>query len=334
MELSNAAKMPSPSVAHAKLGSPLLFPNVLGKQQLSFAYPSNTVVTRCGSISEVLNVQDTLGSGTYSTVKKCSSKLGAKDQFKAVKLIDEETFKTSKKQLQNEVEILSRFPSHPRLLSMTEIVRVPGKYFCIVTELVPGGDLFDYIINSPNGQVPEPLVRVILTQLIEGVRVLHRENIIHRDLKPENVLMVHTDPENIEIKVADFGLATFFQEDVPLVKNCGTTGYTAPEVLSKQPYGKSCDFWSIGVIMYAMLHGYLPFHGTQAEMKEKILAGNYLFSRRTIMSNEAKSLIQQLLSMNPAERPTADNIMDHSFFNPASSPPKVRAPIPRASTSS
>lgn len=292
-----------------------LSPPSLGMKQSSFAYPLSTTVTRVGSISEVMSVQDTLGSGTYSTVKKCSSLADVLDMPKAVKLIDEETFKSSKKQLQNEVEILSRFPAHPRILSMNEIVRVPGKYFCIVTELVQGGDLFDFIVNSPNGQLPEPIVKVVMTQLIEGVGVLHHHDIIHRDLKPENILMASKDMENVDVKIADFGLATFYSPDTPLVKNCGTTGYTAPEVLSKKPYGKSCDMWSLGVIMYAMLHGYLPFHGTNAEMKAKILVGDFRFSRRTPMSKESKSLVKDLLSMDPSNRPTVDNIMSHPFFS-------------------
>jgi len=310
----------SPLSKHCKLETP----NSMEVQQPSFAYPINTTVTRCDSISEVLNVADVLGSGTYSTVKKCTAKnggLGEKHEIMAVKLIEEETFKSSKKQLQNEVLILSQFPSHPRLLSMTEIIRVPGKCFCIVTELVKDGDLFDFIVTSPTGSLAEPVVRTIMLQLIEGVQVLHRANIIHRDLKPENVLMVSKDPENIDIKIADFGLATFYDENTPLVKNCGTTGYTAPEVLSKRPYGPSCDLWSLGVIMYAMTHGYLPFHGTNAEMREKILAGDYRFSRRLTISKEAKSLIKELLSMDPSKRPTSDSILEHPFFSAGAKKP-------------
>jgi len=299
-----------------KLASPnlaLATPNTMDDKQPSFLYPPNTTVIRCGSISDRYLVDDVLGSGTYSTVKKCLAKAGM-DTEKAVKLIEEETFKSSKKQLQNEVEILSRFPKHDRILSMNEIVRVPGKYFCIITELVKGGDLFDYIVNSPNGQLPEPTVKKIMSQLVEGVEVLHDHSIIHRDLKPENVLMANTQGDNINVKIADFGLATFFSEDKPLVKNCGTTGYTAPEVLSKQPYGKACDLWSLGVIMYAMLHGYLPFHGTNAEMKKKILAGEYRFSRRTVISSNAKALIKELLSMDASKRPTIKSVQEHPWF--------------------
>lgn len=287
-------------------------PNSLNGKEASFAYPPNTTVIRVGSISEVLHVSDVLGSGTYSTVKKCQDK--AVGMEKAVKLISEDTYNNSKKQLQNEVEILSRFPTHERILSMNEIVRVPGKYFCIVTELVKGGDLFDFIVNSPNGNLPEPLAFTVMSQLVEGVGVLHDMNIIHRDLKPENILMANSSEKNVEVKIADFGLATFFSEDKPLVKNCGTTGYTAPEVLSKKPYGKACDMWSLGVILYAMLHGYLPFHGTNAEMKQKILACDYRFSRRTHISSNAKALIKQLLSMDPSLRPTPQTILDTPFF--------------------
>jgi calcium/calmodulin-dependent protein kinase I len=253
--------------------------------------------------------------------------LGEKHEFKAVKLIAEETFRSSKKQLQNEVQILSLFPSHPRLLSMTEIVRVPGKYFCIVTELVPGGDLFDFIVNSPDKSVPEPVVREIMLQLIEGIQVLHRANIIHRDLKPENVLMMSKDPERIDLKIADFGLATFYDENTPLVKNVGTTGYTAPEVLLSKPYGRPCDMWSLGVIMFAMTHGYLPFHGnSNAEMRDKIIAGNYKFSRRLAISPEAKTLVTALLDMDPEKRPTIENISEHLFFNPTAAAPAKQTP--------
>eukprot|EP00298_Acanthocystis_sp_HF-20_P003351 c13715_g1_i2.p1 GENE.c13715_g1_i2~~c13715_g1_i2.p1 ORF type:complete len:302 (-),score=102.77 c13715_g1_i2:35-940(-) len=281
----------------------------------SFAYPPNTNVIRCDSISEALLVEGVLGSGTYSTVKKCIPKNKTmSDTEKAVKLITEETFKSSKKQLQNEVAILSKFPKHPRILSMNEIIRVPGKYFCIVTELVAGGDLFDFIVNSPDGKLSESLARKIMKQLVEGVEVLHNMNIIHRDLKPENVLMAKTNENEVDIKIADFGLATFFSEDKPLVKNCGTTGYTAPEVLSKQPYGKACDMWSVGVILYAMLHGYLPFHGTQDEMKQKILAVDYRFSKRTQISVSGKGLIKDLLSLDPSKRPTVQTIQQHPWM--------------------
>lgn len=312
----NAAAAKNVAPAAAKKPNTLQTPNSLENKEASFAYPANTTVIRVGSISEVMNVSDTLGSGTYSTVKVCHDK--AVGMEKAVKLIEEDTYNSSKKQLQNEVEILSRFPAHPRILSMNEIVRVPGKYFCIVTELVKGGDLFDYIVNSATGNLPEPLARKIMMQLVEGVQVLHSMNIIHRDLKPENILMMNSgDENNVDVKIADFGLATFYNEDKPPAKNCGTTGYTAPEVLSKKPYGKACDMWSLGVILYAMIHGYLPFHGTNVEMKQKILIGEFRFSRRTKMSDEVKALINMLLSMDPADRPTADNILENDWFSVA-----------------
>lgn len=300
--------------AGQKKPATLQTPNSLNSKEASFAYPPNTTVIRVGSISEVMNVSDTLGSGTYSTVKVCHDK--AVGMQKAVKLIEEDTYNNSKKQLQNEVAILSRFPAHPRIVSMNEIVRVPGKYFCIVTELVKGGDLFDFIVNSQTGHLPEKLARVIMRQLIEGVEVLHSKNIIHRDLKPENILMMNNgDETEVDVKIADFGLATFYCEDKPPAKNCGTTGYTAPEVLSKRPYGKSCDIWSLGVILYAMLHGYLPFTDKDnAGMKRKILIGDFRFSRRTKISPEGKDLIMRMLSMDPSARPTAENITDEPWF--------------------
>eukprot|EP00300_Choanocystis_sp_HF-7_P041213 c7886_g1_i1.p1 GENE.c7886_g1_i1~~c7886_g1_i1.p1 ORF type:complete len:317 (+),score=66.85 c7886_g1_i1:167-1117(+) len=286
--------------------------SIMCKEQ-SFAYPPNTIVERVGSMSEVLQVADTLGSGTYATVKKCHEHNSQEDL--AVKVISEETYNNSKKQLQKEVEILSNFPKHPRILSMAHIVRVPGKCFGIVTEFVRGGDLFDFIVQSPNGQLPELVAREVAVQLIEGLTALHDSNIIHRDLKPENILMVNPRGGPIEIKIADFGLATYYDENVPLVKNCGTTAYTAPEVLTKMPYGKPCDIWSLGIIVYAMVHGYLPFHATEKEeMRHKILLGEFRFSRRTPVSNNLKSLIKDMLKMNPKKRPTTHTIKTYSWF--------------------
>jgi calcium/calmodulin-dependent protein kinase I len=283
------------------------------EKQTSFAYPPNTVVTRCSSLSEKVVLQEELGSGTYATVKKChDKKLGGNH---AIKVISEETFRNSKKQLVNEVTILSQVPPHPRLLSLKEIVRVPGKHFCIITELATGGDLFDFIITSPNGQLRETMARNIMLQLLEGLEVLHSMNIVHRDLKPENVLMVQKEGD-VGVKICDFGLATFIVDDELPTKSCGTTGYTAPEVLSKQPYGKPCDMWSLGVILYAMVHGYLPFHAdTPAEVKERVLCGQFRFSRRTILSDKIKDLIRQLLSMDPEKRPTVTSVREHPWFH-------------------
>lgn len=113
----------------AKSPDKLQTPNSLNSKEASFAYPPNTTVIRVGSISEVMNVSDTLGSGTYSTVKVCHDK--AVGMQKAVKLIEEDTYNSSKKQLQNEVAILSRFPAHPRIVSMNEIVRFLENTFAL-----------------------------------------------------------------------------------------------------------------------------------------------------------------------------------------------------------
>jgi serine/threonine protein kinase len=156
-----------------------------------------------------------------------------------------------------------------------------------------------------------------------------------------DVLMVKKEGD-ISIKICDFGLATFLNDTQPIYKNCGTTGYSAPEVLSKLPYGKPCDMWSLGVILYAMLHGeflthrqksnkhfskkkfailstnpgYLPFHSeSTAEMKQKILVGEFRFSRRTSMSESVKSLIKDLLNMSPSKRPTIQAVRCHPWFS-------------------
>ena len=136
------------------------------------------------------------------------------------------------------------------------------KSLYIVMEYCEKGELFDYIVN--NGKLSEEESCRLFQQIINGVEYLHEQSIIHRDLKPENILL----DNNINIKISDFGLSTFYDKNTYLQTPCGTPSYAPPEMLNGNAYnGTSSDIWSCGIILYAMLCGSLPF----AESKEDII---------------------------------------------------------------
>jgi len=144
----------------------------------------------------------------------------------------------------------------------------------------------------------------MMRQLFDAVLYCHSMGIVHRDLKPENLLL-STDHLKSTIKIADFGLACFTTPDAPLTLVAGTPGYIAPEVISGKPYDHKCDFWSLGVIMFLLLAGELPFaHEKQEELFALIRKGRYNFSQEswTHVSSEAKDLVRGLLTVKVSRR--------------------------------
>lgn len=138
-------------------------------------------------------------------------------------------------------------------------------------EYASGGELFDYIVK--NTRVPEIEACKFFQQIVEGVQYLHRINIVHRDMKPENLLLDH----NKNIKIVDFGLSNTFKEAELLKTACGSPCYAAPEMIEGKKYdGELVDIWSIGVILYALICGFLPFEDPNtANLYKKILAGEF-----------------------------------------------------------
>ena len=128
-----------------------------------------------------------------------------------------------------------------------------------------GKDLFDYIAKR-NYSLPEERAKVVIFQVLQGVRYLHRFGIVHRDLKLENIMMSNSTDRAVP-KIVDFGLSKIIGPNETATEPFGTLGYVAPEVLKKQPYSFSCDMWSIGCILYALISGSLPFdHNNQKEL--------------------------------------------------------------------
>ena len=163
----------------------------------------------------------------------------------------------------------------------------------------------------------EAEARDVIAPIFDALIYCHTLGIAHRDIKPENLLFNKRDFNRAVIKVSDFGLARFVDEEKLATTTCGTPGYVAPEVLEQRPYNQSCDFWSVGVVLFILLSGGPPFYNPdQFEMFEKIKQAEYSFEALSWqgVSAEAKDLITKLLVANPAQRLTGEQIMAHPWI--------------------
>lgn len=176
-------------------------------------------------------------------------------------------------------------------------------------EYASGGELFDYIVAR--SRLKEPQACQFLQQILAGVEYLQLIRVVHRDLKPENLLL---DSKNT-IKIVDFGLSNMYKADETLKTACGSPCYAAPEMIAGKKYhGAQVDIWSCGVILFAMLNGYLPFEDPNTScLYKKIIAGEYRCGGW--VSNEAQDLLKNILNTNPDNRFTIEKIRSHSWFS-------------------
>jgi len=266
------------------------------------------------------NIEE-LGRGKYGIVRRVSCRSTAK-KF-AMKTIDKQNI-SKPESLKTEIEILQSL-DHPNIMKLYEIAE-DTKEIHLVTELCLGGELFDLIQKKTkemqgSGCFSENFAVSLIRQILDGVRYLHQKKVIHRDLKPENFLLVDNKNTCQQLKIIDFGLATYEPEDEEfLTERVGTPYYCAPEVLAKR-YKKSCDLWSIGIITYILLCGYPPFVGKNT--KEQFLAiqkAQLSFDEDEVwesISNEAIMFIRSLLRRDPARRPTAENALEDIWITGA-----------------
>lgn len=205
--------------------------------------------------------------------------------------------------------------------------RVPSRYTVIKTpaEIImvleyAGGELFDYIVQ--NGRMKEAEARRFFQQMICAVEYCHRHKIVHRDLKPENLLL----DDNLNVKIADFGLSNIMTDGNFLKTSCGSPNYAAPEVINGKLYaGPEVDVWSCGVILYVLLAGRLPFDDDHIpSLFAKIAKGSYTVPQW--MAPGAVELIRKMLVVNPVQRVTIEDIRDDPWFN-TDLPPYLQRPV-------
>ncbi|CAI2165467.1 2684_t:CDS:2 [Funneliformis geosporum] len=269
-----------------------------------------------------------IGKGSFSTVKLAIDLNTCKKV--AIKMIEIKGIQDSerlKASVSREVELL-KYINHPNIVGLLDTIDTPT-HLCLVLEYVPGGELFDYVNENYENSTEEESKHIFL-QLVNIIEYLHENNIVHRDLKLENILIDSSSPdEPIIIKLTDFGLAKFINKSSPiLTTRCGSEEYAAPELISGNPYdGRKTDIWSLGIILYALLVGYLPFNlepgQSRRQFFSKIIRADFTFpdsqnetdSRRSRISDEAKNLVNRILQNNPQRRPTLSEIKNHPWLS-------------------
>ncbi|KAI4894265.1 hypothetical protein NFI96_016288, partial [Prochilodus magdalenae] len=208
---------------------------------------------------------------------------------------------------------ICRLLKHPNIVRLHDSISEEGFHY-LVFDLVTGGELFEDIVARE--YYSEADASHCINQILESVSHIHQHDIVHRDLKPENLLLA-SKMKGAAVKLADFGLAIEVQGDQQAWFGfAGTPGYLSPEVLRKDPYGKPVDIWACGVILYILLVGYPPFWDEdQHKLYQQIKAGAYDFPSPEwdTVTPEAKNLINQMLTINPAKRITADQALKHPW---------------------
>ncbi|XP_028002142.2 serine/threonine-protein kinase MARK2-like [Eptesicus fuscus] len=197
--------------------------------------------------------------------------------------------------------------NHPNITKLFEVIATKDKFF-LVMEHVSGGDLLEYLENY--GQMNEGEARTVFRQVVSAVQYCHQRGIVHRDLKPDNILV----DSDMTVKLADFGFSREVSNDKQSTF-CGTICYSAPEILQRHTYdGRKTDVWSLGVVLYRMLTGVVPFEGDNfVNVKRQIISGHYHLPH--FMSREVKKLLRKLLTVNPSRRPTLEDVMKDPWLN-------------------
>lgn len=261
-----------------------------------------------GSVWDKYTRKGVLGKGGCGVVYKVVNK-ATKEAF-ALKQMKKDSYLLDI--LEREIMIMKKF-DHPNLTKLREAY-LDDKYISLVMDYVAGGELFDKIAELES--FSEKDASDITKQLLSALQYLHERGCAHRDIKAENILLV--DKEGTQVKIADFGLANTLGNRNKFMSFVGTTPYMAPEVLSGATYGTNVDMWSLGVLVFVMLAGYMPFSG-KTEMQEirAILGGQYKFDARRgwdKISASAKNFISNLLLQDPEARFTAAQALQHPWI--------------------
>ncbi|XP_053306542.1 calcium/calmodulin-dependent protein kinase type II subunit gamma isoform X5 [Spea bombifrons] len=265
----------------------------------------------CTRFTDEYQLYEELGKGAFSVVRRCVKK--STNQEYAAKIINTKKLSARDHQKLEREARICRLLKHPNIVRLHESISEEGFHY-LVFDLVTGGELFEDIVARE--YYSEADASHCIHQILESVNHIHQHDIVHRDLKPENLLLA-SKCKGAAVKLADFGLAIEVQGDQQAWFGfAGTPGYLSPEVLRKDPYGKPVDIWACGVILYILLVGYPPFWDEdQHKLYQQIKAGAYDFPSPEwdTVTPEAKNLINQMLTINPTKRITADQALKHPW---------------------
>nr|XP_046174749.1 serine/threonine-protein kinase MARK2 isoform X9 [Oncorhynchus gorbuscha] len=268
----------------------------------------NSVATTAEETPHIGNYRllKTIGKGNFAKVKLARHVLTGKEV--AVKIIDKTQLNSSSLQkLFREVRIM-KLLNHPNIVKLFEVIETE-KTLYLVMEYASGGEVFDYLVA--HGRMKEKEARAKFRQIVSAVQYCHQKCIVHRDLKAENLLL----DSDMNIKIADFGFSNEFVMGSKLDTFCGSPPYAAPELFQGKKYdGPEVDVWSLGVILYTLVSGSLPFDGQNLkELRERVLRGKYRIP--FYMSTDCENLLKKFLILNPTKRGSLEQIMKDRWMN-------------------
>jgi len=262
---------------------------------------------------EKYELKESIGIGSTSACYRCVHIMSGKEF--AVKIIDkrkiEAEYRGMIQQFYNEIDILKAL-RHPNIIQLEEVIESETKIY-IVMELMRGGELFDYIVSR--GKLREDEAQQLARKIISAVAYMHEQDIIHRDLKPENLLLTTKDDKSHDLKLIDFGLSKCMHGQ-DATSFLGTKGYLAPEMLQRHTYSKAVDCWAMGIIVFILLCGCLPFDDDTSAIASPLLKSRFQLRFphwAQNLSEGAKSLLRGLLTTNPRRRLTAAQALNHPW---------------------
>ena len=275
------------------------------------------------SLFDKYEVKQKLGKGKFGLVKAGINKETKKPV--AIKIMAKKNMDKSDMELAKvEIDIL-KISQHPNIIKLYDVFENEN-YIYIIMENCSGGDLLSYF-EYHEYELPEPKVCEIIHKLSMAVYYLHSYGIVHRDLKPENILMTDLSA-TADIRLLDFGLSKIIGNDEKCTEPYGTLSFVAPEVLQGKPYDKSVDLWSIGIITFLLLCGYLPFDDKHSEreiarqtIQDPVPYDNKIWSK---ISPEAKTFVDGLLQKKPEKRYTIKEVLEHPWIKKMDKVPESR----------
>ena len=263
--------------------------------------------------SDLYEMKEVIGKGKFGVVNLGIHKKTG--QQVAIKILNKENMKTveDKELVKIEIGIL-KLCHHPNIVRLLDHLE-NNEYIYIITEYIEGGTLRQYFKNK-KFNFSESQAMSIMSQIANGVKYLHQYGIVHRDLKPDNIMITQQNDYGV-IKIMDFGLSKIVSPNERLVDGYGTLSYVAPEILLRSPYNKEVDIWSLGIILFYMLSGKVPFRGKkEKEIAEKIVYDRFEFDEEDweIRSKKVKDLISACLEKKRENRITIDGFINHPWF--------------------
>ncbi|KAK7081182.1 Serine/threonine-protein kinase sik3 [Halocaridina rubra] len=249
--------------------------------------------------------EKTIGKGNFAVVKLATHKVTLSKV--AIKIIDKTKIDNENlRKILREIEILKKL-RHPHVIRLYQVMQTERMIY-LVTEYASGGELFDFVVS--HGKMRESEARKKFLQILAALRYCHKRGIVHRDLKAENLLL----DKDQNIKIADFGFSNFYTPGVMLSTWCGSPPYAAPELFEGKVYdGPKVDIWSLGVILYVLVCGYLPFDAsTLQNLRTLVVSGK--FRVPFFMTSECEDLIRKMLQVDPDKRIGTDRILQHKWI--------------------